>query len=179
MKARGPPLNSNLPESALKIAICSCTKELHYICWQFPNWLLFKFWEHSSNLISFISFLEEGGWGHEVNGVRVSFQTNKEVIIFSWVQWTIRVNETMLMTVICAHIQGKTKSGIWLAQLSYFMSWTHQAKAHIILPSVQCRCQLIQSPCVKIWKKLLIPFTPWHHCVYSQYCSLYISKFSE
>ena len=60
--------------------------------------------------------------GHEVNGVRVSFQTNKEVIIFSWVQWTIRVNETMLMTVICAHIQGKTKSGIWLAQLSYFMS---------------------------------------------------------
>ena len=124
MKARGPPLNSNLPESALKIAICSCTKELHYICWQFPNWLLFKFWEHSSNLISFISFLEEGGWGHEVNGVRVSFQTNKEVIIFSWVQWKMRVNETMLMTVICAHIQGKMKRGIWLAK--FFFTSCHE-----------------------------------------------------
>ena len=42
-----------------------------------------------------------GGKGHGVNGIRASSQTSKEVVIFSLVQSTMRVNETMLLTIVC------------------------------------------------------------------------------
>ena len=55
-----------------------------------------SFPEQSKIILRFI-----GGKGHRVNDIRASFQTSKEVIIFSLVQSTMRVNETMLLTIVC------------------------------------------------------------------------------